>query len=124
MSNPLLLKSFSAGAALTAFRFVKLSAAETVVLAAAATDSIVGLTNEVAAASGERQDVIVSGIGLAEAGAAVSLGALLTSDASGRAVAAAPAAGSNSRIGAIALESASAAGDVIRALVQLGSVQG
>lgn len=124
MSNPTLLKNFTAGAAITAFRMVKFSAAETVVPAAAATDSIIGVANEVAAASGERQDVVLAGIAFVEAGAAVTIGALITSDASGRGVAAAPGAGVNNRIVGLALDAAAAAGDVIRVLVAPGSVQG
>ncbi len=124
MSNPTLLKSFTAGAAITAFRLVKLSAAETVVPAAAAADASIGVANEVAAASGERQDVVMAGIAFVEAGAAVALGALVMSDASGRGITAAAAAGSNVRVIGTAIDAASAAGDVIRVLVSPGSFQG
>lgn len=124
MSNPTLIKSLSAGGAISPFRLLKFSAAETVVLAAAATDFIIGVSNEVGAASGERQDVVLSGIAFAEASAAIALGALLTSDASGRVVTAAPAAGTNNRIIGNAMEAAAATGDVIRILVKPGSFQG
>jgi hypothetical protein len=124
MSNPTLQKNWTAGAAITAYTIVKFSAAETVVAAAAATDSLVGVTNEVAPAIAERCDVIVEGIAFVTAGAACALGALMTSDASGRAVAAAPAAGVNNRVLGTALDAATAAGDVIRVLLQQGSIQG
>lgn len=124
MSNPTLLKSFTAGAAITAFRLVKLSAAETVILSAATTDLFIGVANEVAAASGERQDVVLDGIAFVEAGAAVALGAYIGSDASGRGITAAPAAGVNNRILGLALDAASAAGDVIRVLICPGAFQG
>ncbi len=124
MSNPTLLKSFTAGAAITAFRLVKLSAAETVILSAAATDLFIGVANEVAAASGERQDVILNGIAFIEAGAAFALGAYIGSDASGRGITAAPSAGVNNRVIGIALEAAGAAGDVVRVLVNPSSFQG
>lgn len=124
MSNPGLLKSLIAGAALSAFRILKYSAADTVVLGAAATDSLIGVSNEVGAASGERQDVIFTGVAFVEAGAAITLGAFVTSDATGRAVTPAPAAGTNNRIIGIAMEPAAAAGDVIRVLIQQGSLQG
>lgn len=124
MSNPTLLKSFTAGAAIAAFRLVKLSAAETVVPAAAAADASIGVANEVAAASGERQDVVMAGIAFVEAGAAVALGALVMSDASGRGITATAAAGTNVRVIGTALDAASAAGDVIRVLLSLGSFQG
>jgi hypothetical protein len=124
MSNPSLLKNMIAGAAINAFTLVKFSAADTVVTAAAATDSIIGVTNEVAPASGERCDIIVEGIAFITAGAAIALGALLTADASGRVVTVAPAAGTNNRIIGIAFEAAAAAGDVIRVLLTAGSYQG
>lgn len=124
MSNPTLLKSFTAGAAITAFRLVKLSAAETVVLSTAADDRFIGVANEVAAASGERQDVVLDGIAFVEAGAAVALGAYISSDASGRGITAGPAAGVNNRIIGLALDAASAAGDVIRVLICPGAFQG
>lgn len=124
MSNPILLKNWTAGAAISPFRFVKFSAADTVIQAAAATDSIVGASNEVGAASGERQDVVHVGFAFIEAGASFAVGAMLTADSVGRAVAPAPAAGTNNRIGAIAFEAASAAGDIVRALLTPGSMQG
>ena len=124
MSNPMLLKNMVAGGAINAFRIVKFSAADTVVLSAAATDSIVGVCNEVSPASGERCDIIMQGIAYVEAGAAIALGAPITSDASGRGVTAAPAAGVNNRILGIALEAATAAGDQIRVLIELGYMQG
>lgn len=124
MSNPTLIKSLSAGAAIAPFRLVKFSAAETVIQAAAVADFIVGVANEVGAASGERQDVVMAGIAFAEASAAIALGAFLTTDASGRVVTAAPAAGTNNRIIGIALEAAAATGDVIRVLVAPGTFQG
>jgi hypothetical protein len=124
MSNPTLLKSFTAGAAINAFRLLKLSAAETVIQSAAAADASIGVANEVAAASGERQDVVLAGIAFVEAGAAVSLGALVMSDASGRGITATAAAGTNVRVIGTAIDAATAAGDVIRVLVSPGSMQG
>lgn len=124
MSNPQLIKNYSAGAAIAPARIVKFSAAETVIQAAAVSDSLIGVSNEVGAASGERQDVVLSGIAYIEASAAITAGALVTSDASGRAAAAAPAAGANNRVIGIALEAAAATGDIIRVFLSQGSVQG
>ena len=115
MSNVQLFKSYTAGAALAAYTLVKFSAAETVVAAAAVSDSIVGVSHDIAAAIGERVDVVHDGIAFVVAGAAVAQGALLTSDASGRVV--------NRTIG-IAIEAATALGDVIRVLLSPGSFQG
>lgn len=125
MSNPILQKNYVAGGAIAAHTIVKLSSSDTtVVAAAAATDALIGVVNEVGPANGERCDVIMAGIAFVLAGAAVTRGALLTADASGRAVATAPAAGVNNRVIGAALESAGAAGEIIRALIQPGSVQG
>lgn len=124
MSNPLLLKGLVAGAAIAAYRIVKLSAADTVIQSAAATDAHIGVVTDVGPASGERCEVMTHGIANVEAGAAVTLGALVTSDATGRGIAAAPAVGANARHIGVALDAASAAGDVIRVLLSQGSVQG
>lgn len=122
--NPLLYKAFAAGAAIAARRIVKFSAAETVIQGAAATDSLVGVSSDIAAASGENVEIVTHGIAYVEAGAAIAIGALVTSDSVGRGVTAGPAAGANNRTIGIALEAASAAGDIIRVLLSPGSVQG
>lgn len=124
MSNSILFKSFTAGAAINAYRIVKLSAAETVVLAAAATDNLIGVNSDVAPALNERCDVMLMGITFVEAGAAVALGALMTSDSVGRGVTAAPGVGVNARVIGVALEAAAAAGDVIRMALQPSMMQG
>jgi Uncharacterized conserved protein (DUF2190) len=124
MSNPILLKNFTAGAAINAYRIVKISATDTVVLAAAATDSLIGVNADIAPALNERCDVVLMGIAFVEAGAAVAAGAMVTADALGRGVVAAPAAGSNVRVIGFALEAATAAGDVIRVALEAGVMQG
>lgn len=124
MSNPELIKNFTAGGAIAARRIVRLSAADTAVQAAAATEALCGVTTDIPAASGERVDVVLNGIAEIEAGAAYAITALLTADAQGRAVAAAPAAGTNNRIIGIPLEAAAAAGDICRVLLSPGSFQG
>lgn len=124
MSNPELIKSYTAGGNIAAYRIVRMSAADTVVQAAGPTEALLGATMDVAPLSGERTDVALSGITLIEAGAAIALTALLTSDSQGRAVAAAPAAGANNRIVGVPLETAAAAGDIIRVRLAPGSVQG
>lgn len=125
MSNPLLQKNYIAGGAIAAFTIVKLGASDTAVVAAAAVaDFLVGVSGDIAAASGERCDVIMSGIAFVLAGAAITRGAVLTTDASGRAVTAAPAAGTNNSTIGRALESAAAANDVIRVLIAPGTFQG
>lgn len=124
MSNVLLYKSYTAGGAIPAYRIVKLSAESTVVLATAATDGLMGVNGAVAPASGERCDVAKVGVSYIEAGAAIALDAPVTSDASGRAVTAAPAAGANVRVIGFADEAATAAGDLIKVTLSLGVMQG
>ena len=124
MSNPLMFKAFTAGGAINPYRIVRLSAADTVVQAAAATEGIFGVNSDLTIVSGERVEVMTDGIAFVEAGAAVTISALITADASGRGVTAAPGAGVNNRVIGVALDAASAAGDVIRVLLSPGSVQG
>lgn len=125
MSNPMLLKSFVAEAAITPFRQVKNGSVDgKVTTAAAATDMVIGVCNEVGPAIGERCDVILVGVAYIEAGAAITRGALVTSDATGRGVTPAPSAGTNNRYIGIALEAASAAGDIIACLLCPGMMQG
>ena len=125
MANPGIIKSLVAGGVIPAYTAVKFGSDDnTVVAAAAATDLVMGTTMELAAASGERCDVQLNGIANVLAGAAITRGSLVTVDASGRAIAAAPAAGSNVTIIGRAFESASAAGDVIRVMLVTSSMQG
>lgn len=124
----LLIKEYTAtAAAIEASRFVKFDGTDKtkVLKAAAATDAIVGVSQEtVATAASERISITHLGVVRITAGAAFNPGALLTSDSSGRAVAAAPSAGTNNRVGAVALEEATAAGDLVLALVNPISTQG
>lgn len=125
MSNILLSKSFQAAAAIAAYTLVKHATADDQVqAAAAATDLVIGATQDVAPALGERVDVAITGITYITAGAAITRGARLMSDASGRVITAAAAAGSNVNTIGVALESATAAGDVIRVNLIPGTFQG
>jgi hypothetical protein len=124
MSNPLLKKNYTAGGAIAPYRIVRFSAADTVVQAAAANDAAIGVSDSIAVVSGERVDVQLVGVGEVEAGAAITVGVLLMSDAQGRAIPAAAAAGVNVRVVGVALEPAVAAGDVIRFQQSPGAFQG
>lgn len=125
MANRELVKTYAAEAAIGACLIVKPGAADYgVVLSAAATDKHFGVTlPNVAAASGETCDVIHGGIADLKLGGTVTRGDLLTSDASGQGVAAAPAAGSNNRVIGIALVSG-VSGDIVPVLIFPSSVQG
>ena len=102
--------TFTAGAAVTKGQLVKVTGSMTVGPAAATTDAVIGVAVG-SASSGSKVPVIMGcPIVYVTAGGAVSAGAVVTSDASARAVASTTA---GDRILGIALESASATGDVI-----------
>ena len=124
MANIGLTKSYLAEAAISAARIVKVGAADYgVLVAAAVSDKIIGISTEIDAASGERIDVVHEGIADLKLGGTVARGDLLTSDASGQGVTAAPAAGTNNRIVGMALISG-VSGDIIPVKLQLGTFQG
>lgn len=122
--SELLLKNYVAGAAIAAYRIVKFGAADgTVVQAAAAADLSVGVSAELDVAQGERVDVVRVGHPLVEYGGNVTRGQKLTSDAQGRAIAAAPAAGANVQIVGIA-EVNAVLGDIMPMLLAPSVMQG
>lgn len=125
MANPLLAVNYVADAAIAINRLVKQGTGDrNVTPSVAATDFTIGVVNETAVAVGERCDVVRMGIAWVEAGAAIPRGSPLTADAVGRAVVSAPAAGVNNRIIGFADETATAAGDVIRFMIEPGYFQG
>jgi len=128
--NPILIKNYVATAAVNPYRFVKPGANDyEVIQAAAATDLIIGATMELGVSADDitkgknRLDVMHIGIAEIELGGNVTRGQKLTSDASGKGVAAAPGAGTNNSIGGTALVSG-VAGDTIPVLLTIGSLQG
>ncbi len=117
-------KQFIAETAVTANRIVKPGSTDDyIVLAAAATDKVSGISGNVAGNAGERVDIIMEGIADVVYGGNVTRGDLLTSDANGAAVTAAPAAGSNARIIGVAQVSG-VAGDIGSVLISPCSMQG
>lgn len=101
------IKTFDAGAAITKKRIVMVGAADNEAITATAGAVAIGVSAEVDVLSGDTVDVIMSGTPDVEYGGAVTRGARLASDATGRAVAAATA---DECIG-VALESG-VAGDI------------
>lgn len=112
-----------AAVALTARTLVKLTASKTASTAVAAADQPVGVV-EFGVAAGQNATVMVSGVSKVVAGAAFAAGSKITADAQGRAVAAAPAAGTNNGIVGIAIEAAAALGDEVDVLLSPGVFQG
>lgn len=124
MANTLLNKNYLAEAAIAPFRIVKMGAADGGVLqAAAATDSLVGVCEAVGPASGERCDVVKVGLADVELGGTVVRGGPITSDATGKGVAAAPAAGANNRVIGFA-EVSGVSGDIIPVFISPCVMQG
>jgi hypothetical protein len=124
VQNRELTKGFLAGAAIAAHRIVKFGADDShVVVGAAATDSLIGVSDLGATSAEDEVAVIMGGVAVVEYGGSVTRGGLLTSDATGKAVAAAPASGSNNRIIGIAMVSG-VSGDLGSVLIMPGSVQG
>lgn len=126
MPNPGLTKSMVAEAAVLPYRVVKFGTADgQVIQSAAAADAHVGVADNLGqATAGARIDVIMNDIADAEAGAAITRGALLSADSSGRVITAAASAGANVRVIGVALASAAGAGEIIPVRVEPGSFQG
>ncbi|MEC4750044.1 capsid cement protein [Methylomicrobium sp. Wu6] len=125
MRNEGLIKNFTAQGAISAYRIAKFGSADgTVVAAAAVSDLLLGVATRVPAdASGDRVDIVLNGIAEVEYGGNVTRGAKLTADASGKAVAAAPAAGTNNQIIGIAMVSG-VSGDIGSVLIIPSVLQG
>lgn len=123
-----LILNYTAGGTINQRRIVKFSTSGTtgdkvVVQAAAATDLLLGVSKVpqgqdqrviqsgstpptipvVTSAAGDRIDIIHSGVAEVDYGGTITRGQLVTSDADGKAVAAAPAAGVNNRVIGIAM---------------------
>jgi hypothetical protein len=124
MANRGLIKSFTAESAVAAYRIVKHGTADTaVVQAAAVSDSLLGVTGQLAGVINTRVDVVLSDSTDVEYGATVTRGDWLTTDSVGRAVTAAPAAGVNNNVIGKALMSG-VVGDIGAVLLSFGRIQG
>ena len=91
MGKPTLIENFKAGAVVAPYRIcMPGSDDDHAVQAAAATSGMFGVSDSLGADAAEgRVDIVTAGVAEVEYGGAVTRGAPLTSDASGRAVAAA-----------------------------------
>jgi len=125
MRNQGLIKTHTADGAVGAYRIVVHGAADgNAAQAAGSTVMLMGVTDRLGAAvAGDRIDVVRSGIAEVEFGGTVARGDPLTSDASGRAVAAAPAAGANAYVIGFA-EVSGVLGDIGSASILPGRIQG
>ncbi|MFM2067573.1 MAG: hypothetical protein RLZZ584_2482 [Pseudomonadota bacterium] len=124
MSRALLEKEYVAEAAVSAYRIVKAGTTDDLVsTATSSTDKTIGVIEGVAPASGERCTVVMDGLADVTYGGTVTRGDLVTSDATGRAVTAAPATGVNARVIGVARLSG-VAGDIGEILIVPSMVQG
>ncbi len=118
------IKNFIAEEAMAAFTIAKFGADDLhVVPAAAVADKLIGVTTDIPAIVGERCDVQLGGAVDVRYGGTVARGDLLTTDSTGRAVSAAPAAGTNNRVVGVALMSG-VVGDVGKMMIAQGTTQG
>ena len=126
-----IVKAFKASGAILPYKIVKFAGTDdfTVATAAAVSDLIIGVSNELGiaaadATAGSTLDCILVGIAELSLGTGgATRGQPLTSDASGNGVTAAPSAGVNNRLIGYALKSG-ASGDVIPVLLSSGYIQG
>lgn len=109
-----------AGAAVAAYRVVRLGNADnTVIVATAATQPIIGVTGRsTASKAGDTVEVAINGVGKVQLGGNVTRGALLTAGTDGRAAATNTA---GNRVVGIALASGKA-NDIVDVLLAAGSV--
>lgn len=116
MANPILTKSYIAGAIIPPNMAVKFSASGTVIPSVGA-DSFIGITvPQLTTQVGQRVDVVLVGIADAAAGGTITRGDLLTVDATGRMVTGVGFGSTGVRIIGIALESA-VVGDIFPCLL-------
>lgn len=124
MSNPILTKTYVAEAAILVNRIVRAGTTDDFASTATGpTDFLIGCIEGVSPLLGERVEVITHGIADVTLGATVARGAPVTSDATGRAVTAAPAAGVNNRIIGFARQSG-VVGDIVEIIIAPGVLQG
>lgn len=112
-----------AGAAVTAHRAVKISAADTCIQSAAIADGAIGVAL-VTAASGEWFPVQVRGVAKLEAAAAISAGDEVMVQAAAGDGSIDVAAGATAKSIGVALEAATADGDLIAVLLNTPSLKG
>lgn len=124
MRIPGLIANYVAETALAKNRIVCFGATDgSVKQATAAADFIIGVTENFAYAVGDRVDIVRTGLADVEYGGTVTRGQPLTADAQGRAVAAAPSAGTNNRIIGYA-EVSGVVGDIGSVMVGAEMIQG
>jgi hypothetical protein len=123
--KPGLTENFTAGAVIAPFRICKAGAADNLAIqATASTAGMFGVSDSLgASATSDRVDIHTSGVVDVEYGGTITRDDFLTSDADGKAVSAAPAAGTNARVIGIARVSG-VVGDIGLVQIVPGRIQG
>lgn len=120
--NPVLIKSYKAGAAIAACRFVKHGAADGAAIQCTdASKAVLGISEQIAVAVGDMADVVKLGLAYLELGDTVTRGDVLIPDANGKGIPATVVAGTEQHAGAVA-ETSGVAGDIIPVQVIPGTV--
>ncbi len=120
MSNaPISMKQ---GDSIAAYRIVRVSAANTVALASATTDVLMGITQDNANSSNQAVPVAVSGIARLYCNDTISAGGLVTTDATGRGIPAVVNTAGVNVIG-VCLDTVSATGTIAQILVNPYQIQ-
>jgi len=120
MHQPILTRAFEAEAAIRARRIVQVGTRDGAALQADASsdttiaERAIGIAGELDVPEGVSVDVHLAGIADCEAGGAVVRGSSVKADAKGRAIATSTA---NDFVVGVALEAATAAGDIIAVLI-------
>jgi hypothetical protein len=127
-SNHVLTKAFTAAGTIDQYTIVKFDSSDTTVVEAGVDDSLLGVVyipgvSGTQKVSGDRLEVVLIGVAEVKAGGSITRGDLVTSDASGQAIAAAPAEGINKQVIGKALASA-VSGDVFPILLAPQQIQG
>lgn len=116
MQNDVLVKPFIAEGAIPGNRIITLgTGTQSAALASAVSETLIGVSHNTDTDSGDVADVVMAGTPMIKAGAAITKGSYVTTDATGHAVAS--SAGTD-RILGIALEGAST-GDLIPVLLSV-----
>ena len=125
VGNSLLAKTYTAPTAINPYLIVKWGSNDgEVAQASAATDLLIGVVNSVGSvSSNDRIEVNRSGLVPVLFGGTVTRGQKLTADSNGKAVAAAPSAGSNVHIVGVA-ENSQVSGDIGYIQISLSVMQG
>lgn len=118
---PVFQKTFKAGGTIAAYTFVKMSAAETVIACAGATDRPIGVAQD-AAVSGGMVSVMIMGETKISADAAIAVGVLIGTSADAQADAKTPGTDTTEYICGQVTVASGAAADLLSAVINCANI--